>query len=223
MPRFLLLALTVMMMTGTLAASEPEAGYESLFNGQDLTGWEGAGRPAETCWKVEDGAIVCTGERGPWLRSIKEYADFNLRLEYQVADGGNSGIYVRVPKNGNHHRKNEQEPPAGFEVQILDDAAEKHRKLKDHQYSGSVYDIAGPTQHVSKPAGEWNTLEINCRGQHVATIHNGVKIVEVTPETHPPITLRNESGHLGLQNHSSIVRFRNLRIGPAVQSRPVTP
>ena len=101
-----------------------ELGFQPLFNGRDLAGWTRRwSAPAEQCWKVEDGLLICTGEKGPWLRSDKEYGDFDLRLEYQVSPGGNSGVYVRVPENGNHHRMNENEPPAGFEVQVLDDAA----------------------------------------------------------------------------------------------------
>jgi hypothetical protein len=192
-----------------------ELGYEPLFNGRDLSGWIGAGAPAEKCWRVEDGLLVCTGEKGPWLRSEKEYGDFHLRLEYLVSPGGNSGVYVRVPENGNHHRDNDTLPPAGFEVQVLDDAADQYRTLKAYQYSASVYDIGGADPRVSRPAGEWNTLEILCQGQHVTTVHNGVKVVDVDAETHPLLALRQTRGYLGLQNHSTVVKFRHLRIGPA--------
>jgi hypothetical protein len=193
-----------------------EFGNESLFNGEDFTGWEGVGGKAEDCWKVADGLLQCTGEKGSWLRSAREYDDFNLRLDYQVSPGGNSGVYVRVPADGNHHRKNEEERPAGFEVQILDDEAKKHRNLKDYQYTGSIYDIAGAEQHVGRSPGEWNTLEINCRGHHTSTIHNGVLIVDARPEDFPLLTLRKLSGYLGLQNHNTVVKFRNLRIGPPI-------
>lgn len=193
-----------------------ELGYETLFNGEDLAGWEGAGKPADVCWKVEDGAIMCTGEKGPWLRSKSEYGDFNFRFDYMVSPGGNSGIYVRVPENGNHHRDDESKPPAGFEIQVLDDSAEKYKNLKPYQFCGSLYDICGASEHVGRPPGEWNTLEINCEGQNVTTVHNGVTIVEVTPESHPLINLRMVKGFLGLQNHSTVVRFRNIRIGPAM-------
>lgn len=194
-----------------------ELTHESLFDGKTLAGWEGAGKPKETCWKVEDGNIVCTGEKGgPWLRTAKEYGDFNLRFDYQVSPGGNSGIYVRVPKDGNHHREDESKPEAGFEIQVLDDQAKQYAKLKPYQFCGSLYDICGASSHVGRAAGEWNTLEINCNGQHVTTTHNGVSIVDVTPESHPLISLRKTSGFLGLQNHSTIVKFRNVRVGSAM-------
>jgi len=231
-----------------------ELGYTSLFNGRDLTGWEGAGKPSEICWRVkrrksrtnysklwsravaryqklggdptgigaldeqthDRGTIECSGETGPWLRTTKQYGDFNLRFQYQVSPGGNSGIYVRVPADGKHHRDNKTLPPAGFEVQVLDDNAKKYSKLKDYQYCGSVYAIAGATDRVCRPAGQWNTMEINCAGQHITTIHNGVTIVDITPKSHPKLALRKLKGFLGLQNHSTVVKFRRLRIGPAV-------
>lgn len=191
-----------------------ELGAKSLFNGQDLAGWEGAGEPAEKCWKVENGLLLCTGKPGPWLRSKDEYGDFNLRLDYQVDAGGNSGVYVRVPVDGNHHRENDTLPPAGFEVQVLDDAAEQYKNLKDYQYSASYYDIAGAQPRVSKPHGAWNTLEIDCHGGLVTISHNGQTVTKVNPETHPLSKLRQLKGFLGLQNHSTLVKFRNVRVGP---------
>lgn len=190
-----------------------ELGFKSLFNGTDLTGWTGGGAPAEKCWEVKEGLLLCTGEKGPWLRSDEEYGDFDLRFDYQVSPGGNSGIYVRVPENGNHHRDNENAPPAGFEVQVLDDAAAQYRNLKEYQYCGGVYDIAGPLKRVSRPAGEWNTMEIYCKAQHVIVSHNGVVVVDCDEEKFPLIKLRQTKGFLGLQNHSTLVKFRNLRVG----------
>jgi len=200
-----------------------ELHHKTLFNGTDLTGWEGAGRPASDCWTVESGELVCLKKKGPWLRSQRAFGDFNLRLEYRVNKNGNSGVYVRVPKNGNHHRENATQPPAGFEVQILDDGYGKKRKLKPYQYCGSVYDIAGATKHVGRKPGEWNTLEINCRGRNITTLHNGELIVQVTPDTHPKINLRQRKGYLGLQNHGGGVKFSNLRIGPAIADYRMQP
>ena len=189
-----------------------ELGYQSLFNGKDLSGWEGAGAAAEKCWKVEDGILLCTGQKGPWLRSAEEYGNFDLRFEYQVSADGNSGVFVRVPANGNHHRASESAPPAGFEVQVLDDSAPKHQKLKPYQYTASVYDIAPAQQHVCKPVGEWNTMSINCQDQHIVITHNGIVVVDAAEEHFPLLKLRQIKGYLGLQNHSTLVKFRNLRV-----------
>lgn len=200
-----------------------ELKHKTLFNGKDLTGWEGAGRPASLCWVVEDGVLVCQKKKGPWLRSTQTFGDFNLRLEYLVYENGNSGVYLRVPKGGKHHRDNDSQPPAGIEVQILDDGYGKKRKLKPYQYCGGVYDFDGPKKHVGRKPGEWNVLEINCHGQRYTTLHNGELIVDVSPATHPKLSLRNRKGFLGLQNHGGGVKFRNIRIGPAVADYGMRP
>lgn len=194
-----------------------ELGYKPLFNGRDLTGWQPVGGAADECWSVVEGLLVCSGKKGPWLRSDAEFDDFNIRLEYRLSTGGNSGLYVRVPADGNHHRDNDTLPPAGFEVQILDDAGPAHLKLKDYQYSASVYDIAGANPRVSRPVGEWNSLEINCRGQHVTTWHNGHRVTNVTAADSSLLGLRSTRGFLGLQNHNTIVKLRDIRIGSAVE------
>jgi hypothetical protein len=191
-----------------------ELNHRSLFNGVDLTGWEGAKAPAESCWSVKDGAIECNGVRGTWLRSVEQFGDFNLRLEYAVTPRGNSGIYVRVPADGAHHRADPTLPQAGFEVQVLDDSG--HDNLKPFQYAGSLYALSPATEHVGRAAGEWNTLEINCRGRRVKVRHNGVIVVNTNTLAEPRLDLRQRTGYLGLQNHESVVRYRNLRIGPAL-------
>ena len=151
-----------------------------------------------------------------WLRRRAEYDNYSFRFDYLLAAGGNSGVYVRVPKDGNHHRENDTLPPAGFEVQVLDDDAPQHAGLKDFQYSASIYDIAGANPRVTRPAGQWNTLEITVDGHHVTTRHNGLTVTDVTAETFPAIKLRELKGYVGLQNHSTEVKFRNLRLGPPV-------
>lgn len=195
-----------------------EVQFQSLFNGKDLTGWAAIGKSEGEGWTVEDGQLVCTGiKNGPWLRSSQQHGDFTFRIDYLLSPEGNSGVYVRVPEDGNHHRADASQPPAGFEVQMLDDAAPKHAMLKDYQYSASVYDIAGAEPRITRPPGEWNTLEITCRGQKVTTVHNGQIVVNVSEETHPLLALRQTSGYLGLQNHSTVVKFRNVRLGPALE------
>jgi hypothetical protein len=184
-----------------------ELDHVAMFNGKDLTGWEGAGQPASACWQVEDGLLMCTGAKGPWLRSVEQYGDFNLRLEYKLKEGGNSGVYVRVPKDGNHHGKD-----AGVEIQVLDDHSPRYKKLEPYQYTGSVYKVAPSKEHVGRPAGEWNSLEIDCEGTRYRITHNGTVIVDADVEEFPGLKERLTKGYLGLQNHSEEVWYRNVRI-----------
>jgi hypothetical protein len=190
-----------------------ELGYQSLFNGNDLAGWEGAGQDAAKCWQVADGLLTCTGEKGPWLRSLKEYGDFNLRLEYKLRPSGNSGVYVRVPADGNHHGDG-----AGIEIQVLDDHAERYKDLKPYQYTGSLYAIVAADPRVSKKPEEWNSLEIDCSGTRYRVLHNGVIVVNADEQSAAELSGRRTNGFLGLQNHSEEVWFRNIRLGESAQT-----
>lgn len=216
------LAGACLLATARLSAGEPpatpsEPGYRLLFDGKTLAGWEGAGQPAEKCWKVDEGTIVCTGAKGPWLRSTEQFGDFNLRFEYKLKAGGNSGVYIRVPENGDHHGDG-----AGIEVQVLDDKAGRYRDIKPYQYTGSLYAIVPASEHVGRDVGEWNSLEINCSGTKYHIIHNGRTIIAADEITYPELKGRLTKGHLGLQNHSEEVWFRNLRVGPALDL-PIPP
>lgn len=186
-----------------------ELSHRSLLpKGDDsLTQWEGADAPAEKSWRMEKGELVCTGQMGPWLRSKQSFGDFDLRLEYKVGEGGNSGVYARVPDDGNHHGDN-----SGVEIQILDDASPRYKELKPYQYSASAYAIHAAEPRVCKPVGEWNTLEIRLEGTHYKITHNGVVVVDVDDKQAPELAKRRLEGKLGLQNHQEEVRFRNVRI-----------
>jgi Domain of Unknown Function (DUF1080) len=220
------------LLVGALLVSAPpvsaadEAKPAPLFNGRDLSGWKPVGTRAAEDWLVAGGCLVCRGKRHSWLRTNREYGDFRLALEYQVSEGANSGVYVRVPADGNHHRDRSSLPPAGFEIQILDDHAPRYAGLKDYQFSASLYDLAGASPRVSRPAGTWNTLEIQCMGTHVTVTHNGVRVVDARPDRYPLLALRNSRGFLGLQSHNGVVRFRNIRIqslGKDEVGRPASP
>jgi hypothetical protein len=208
--RVWLAALCLVVSVNAAAALEP--GFTALFNGQDLGGWEGVTSDAAASWTVEDGLLVCTGKPGTWLRSRDTYGDFNLRFEYRLSPGGNSGIYLRVPADGAHREG------GGVEVQLLDDRAERYRAIEPAQFCGSIYKVAPAMHHVSRPPGEWNTMEINCRGTNYRVVHNGVVIVDATAGHVPELARRFTKGYLGLQNHNEPVAFRNLRIGPPQRS-----
>jgi hypothetical protein len=194
-----------------------ELGYHALLGetlrGTDGYGWEGATADAATCWKLADGVLECTGKAGPWLRSLREYGDFNQRLEYKLQAGGNSGVFIRVPHDGTHR---EQEPPdndpSGVEVQLLDDADKRYADILPEQFAASIYKVAGAQQHVGHPAGQWNTMEIDCHDTTYRITHNGVVVVDVNAEKVPELAKRQLRGYLGLQDHREPVWFRNVRI-----------
>ncbi len=190
-----------------------EQGFVPLFDGKTLNGWilvHGKGRG----YVVEDGAIVCPADGGGNLFTEKEYADFVLRLEWRLWEGGNNGIGIRAPLEGDAAY-------AGMEIQILDDEAPVYQRmrLKPAQYTGSVYDVVPARRGFVRRNGVWNEMEIRAVGRRVQVTLNGELITDANledvkdPEVlkkHPG--LQRSSGHIGLLGHGTRVEFRALRV-----------
>lgn len=182
-----------------------------LYNGKDLSGWDVRGGRREA-WMADGDLLSCVGEGGGWLCTSKTYSDFVLKLEYRIPAGGNSGVGIRVPPEGNPAH-------AGMEIQILDDDADEYKDLVPAQYTGGIYYQAAAKRGAAKPPGEWNTYEITCRGSQITVVLNGQKINDVSVDKmtkgeggHPALSDRPERGFIGLQSHGTRVDFRNLTI-----------
>lgn len=189
----------------------------ALFNGEDLTGWRIIGGTEES-WRVKDGILIATGKGGGWLSSTREFANFKLELEFRVTPGGNSGVFLRAPHRGD---------PAytGMEIQILDDYAKKYAKLKPWQYTGSIYAVQAPAMRASRRANQWQKMEILCNGPSVRVTLNGTEIINTNLIDHMHKTTKNPGlkrrrGYIGLQNHGSVVWFRNIRVEEFPPSEP---
>lgn len=192
----------------TVARLLGETEWTPLFNGSDLTGWSQVGGEAET-WGVADGLLYTDGEGGGWLSTTREFSDFELELEFNVPPGGNSGIFVRAPLEGNSAYE-------GLEIQVLDDAAPEYAGLEPYQYCGSVYSLIAPSTRASKPAGEWQKMFIRYEGSTIQVKLNDTEIVngdiaDFKDKPDHPGTNR-ASGFIGLQNHSSHLDYRNIRL-----------
>jgi len=193
---------------GERSSDKEDGGWVSIFNGKDLTGWEVMGR-AKDAFYAEDGVLVCTGKGGEWIRYTEKLDNFVLQLEYKVSRRANSGVFLRSQEKGH---------PAytGFEVQILDDFG---HPVNTH-ISGAIYDVVAPTENMSKPAGEWNKLEITCDGPKVIVVLNGTKVIDINLDefTKPigkfrtPYAKLPRSGYIGLQDHGFPLWFRNIRL-----------
>lgn len=202
-----------------------EEGFVSLFDGETLKGWtpysEGGEKVAadESAFSVQDGLIRCSGKgKDYWLVADGIYGDCILRLEFKLTEDANSGVFLRVPSPPGH--------PAftGFEVQILDDF--KHeggqsKKFEPNKHStGSIYDVLTPMRNMSRPIGEWNDMEIVCKGSKVKVKHNGCtvigadfsELVEPIGKFDFPYSEIPKEGLIGLQNHGRELWFRNIRI-----------
>ncbi len=202
------LAAAQVVQSGDQAASgDAPEGFEPLFNGKDLTGWKAHGGKMDA-WGAENGLLFTTGVGGGWLLTEKEYDNFELRLEYKVPKGGNSGVGLRAPRQGDVAY-------SGMEIQILDDPAPEYKNIRPAQHTGSIYDVVPCSKQVGKPAGEWNQYHIAAKGRQITVELNGVKIVDANlddykdhAKKHPGI-LRT-TGSIGLQSHTDRVEFRNI-------------
>ncbi|MBI1876491.1 MAG: DUF1080 domain-containing protein [Acidobacteria bacterium] len=203
-----------------LTAAEKAAGWRFLFDGQSVDGWRGFKSEAPPAgWKAVDGVLTREGKGGDIL-TVEEFGDFELRLEWKIAKGGNSGIFYRGVEDS------EAFYWSAPEMQILDNGG--HPDGKDPVTSaGSNYALHAPVRDVTNPVGDWNEVRIIANGAHVEHWMNGVKLLEYelwSPDwearvkaskfgPHPGYG-RAKKGHIGLQDHGNPVWFRSIRIRP---------
>lgn len=185
--------------------------FERIFDGKTLNGWFYAGKHNQG-YEVKEGVLVCPKEGGGNLYTEKQYSDFVLRFEYRLEPGGNNGVALRAPVEGNAAY-------VGMESQILDDDHPMYANLKPAQYHGSIYMVAAAKRGAPKPAGEWNTEEIRATGRRITIKVNGQTIVDADlNKVNDPATLAEhpgilrESGHIGFLGHGALVEFRNIEI-----------
>jgi hypothetical protein len=180
------------------ASSNIDTNFTSIFDGKTLDGWKMAG-DGRFVIVESDAAIESEGGMGLLWYSEKIYKNFMLKLEWKVSDDGdNSGVFVRFPDPDDSPNIAVRE---GYEIQIDDKAGDPI-----HQ-TGAIYDFAAPSKVVSKPPGQWNTMEIQALDQSYIVIINGEKVTEFTGS-------RMTEGYIGLQAHDdkSKVSFRNIMI-----------
>ena len=200
-----------LLVAAAFAAGLAEPGFLPLFNGQNLDGWRlmDAVGPG---YVIEDGKIVCPSDGGGNLFTEKEYANFVLRLEFKLSEGGNSGIGLRAPYQGDAAYQ-------GMEIQVLDDSAPVYESIRPAQHCGSIYGVFAAKQGALKPTGKWNAYEITAHGRRISVRLNGTLIVDADLDTvkDPAIRKRHPglartTGHIGFLGHNNHVEFRNVRL-----------
>jgi hypothetical protein len=216
----------MMAQHNTLSPQEKANGWQLLFDGITLEGWRGFkadGVPGD--WSVVDGCIVVSGTGGGEsandLITMKQYEDFDLYLEWAISPAGNSGIFFHVLE-GDHTSTY----ATGPEYQLIDDAGYPD-KLEEWQQTGANYAMypADKTRKKLMPVGEFNSSRIKVGKGHVTHWLNDEIIVEYdlwTDEWHRlakegkwkdyPDYGMSKSGHIALQDHGSLVRFRNIKL-----------
>lgn len=187
----------------TVGLSEEEIaeGFVSLFNGRSLDGWSISGDNKDG-WAIEDGELVWQSRGGGVVMSSKRYDDFVLRLEWKLfQEGANSGVFLRAPRTNRQSKM-------GFEFQMMGD----HGQPVHDDTTGAIYSVLAPKVNASRPAGEWNEVEIHLDGPHYKAILNDQVVQDINFDEHPELKHRLRRGFIGLQDHSNKVAFRNIRI-----------
>jgi len=173
-----------------LSAEEKQQGFQSLFNGQDFTGWRFVGKGDDTKeapnWKVADGVIALSGGGSPHLSTDREYADFEMRFEWRgMKDKYNSGFYVRSgPKLGSNQINLAKGAEGKFMAKVTG---------------------GDPVPQLQKPSGEWNEWRVVVDGEKATFWCNGKQAWEATG-------LKPAKGYIGLQAEGAALEFRNLRL-----------
>ena len=196
-----------------ILAAKGEAGFQSVFNGRDFTGWAG---PVDN-YEVKEGAIVCQPKKGGTIFTKAEYADFSARLEFKLPPGGNNGLAIRYPGSG------DTAYDGMCESQVLDDNYEKATgdKIDPRQAHGSAYGMVAAARGYQRPIGEWNFEEVTVKGSRIKVELNGFVILDtdladvkefMANSKHPGKD--RTSGHFGFAGHNDPVAFRAIRLKP---------
>ncbi len=179
-----------------------------LFNGKNLDGWGIIDPEHKNGFKVIDGELVNDpvqpkeGEHHHYgnLRTEQEFEDFNLKLEVNVPEGNNSGVYLR----------------GLYEIQVVD----SYGKELDSHNMGGLYSRVTPTEAAEKPAGEWQTFDITLVDRHVTVIFNGKKIIDNQPALGPTGGAISSDvtapGPIYLQGDHGNVTYRNVVLTPVL-------
>ncbi len=216
----------------TLSKKEKKDGWVLLFDGKSTDQWRGYNKDGfPKGWIIDDGAIKCNGSGrgeagardGGDIITKKKYQNFELKLEWKISEGGNSGIFILG-------QEVEGEPiyMSAPEMQVLDN--EKHPDAKlgrdGNRQAGSLYDLIPATPQNAKPVGQWNSVVItvfkgtvifNQNGKNVAEFHlwtdewkNMVKDSKF--KDWPNFLDPASEGHIALQDHGDDVWFKNIKI-----------
>ena len=195
-------------------ASATEDGFVDIFNGKDLQGWvvEGGKTSREgdrdvPIWTVKKGLLVATGAKYGFLRyDEKVLKDFVVHAEYRLSKGCNSGFGIRTVK---YTGKAATRPSAAaYEVQVLADAG---KKPTVHS-SGSLYRYVAPKVNATRPAGQWNSIDIECRGPKIHIVLNGQVIQDIDQSKIEEIKDKPLSGYFCLQSHTKMIEFRKVQL-----------
>ena len=206
-------------------ALNEDAKWFALFDGETTTGWRGYNQKTiPEGWVVENGTLKSLGKGGDIGGDIvygnREFENFELKLQWKISEGGNSGIFYHVVEDLKYKAAYETAP----EYQLIDDL-DFPQPLEEWQKVGADYAMYFATDKIVKRAGEWNTARIRYTPEKAEYWLNGKKTVEFVPYSDEWTKRRNsgkwddfpdyaisKKGLIGLQDHGSNVWFKNIKI-----------
>ncbi len=173
----------------SLSDAEDKQNFKLLFDGKTTRGWQHKGN-----WLVKDGALTREGKGGGLTYTTAKIPDdFELRFQWKVGAGSNSGIYYR---------------PGQYEYQILDN--KKHRDgINPRTSAASLYFCVAPARDATRPVGQWNQARIICQGTVIQHWLNGEKVIDFDYKD-PKYASHVE--RLGLRGGKMAARGRNLML-----------
>jgi len=189
-----------MRAPGLQGPSEPRWGTPLvLFNGRDLSGWSLRTRSVPNCWHVQE-QVLFNDESCVDLKSLAEFWNFKLHVEFRLEGKGGSGIYLR----------------GRYEVQIAHDAD----KQPSPRSTGAIFGYISPAVSAGKPQGEWQTLNITLLGRIVTvelnnqTVIDNIEIPGITGAALDSQEARE--GPIMLQGDHGRISFRNIILTPTL-------
>jgi len=182
---------------------------QAVFNGTNLDGWRGA----VAGWEVVDGAMRCKPNSGGTICTVEEYEDFVARFEFRLPPGGNNGLAIRYPGEG------DTAYVGMCELQVLDDTAAQYATLQPWQYHGSAYGMVPSRRGFQRAVGEWNYQQVTVQSGRVMVELNGTVILDADlhaldatadGKEHPG--RMRTSGAFGFAGHGDPVEFRHVHV-----------
>jgi hypothetical protein len=153
-----------------------------------------------------------------------QYDNFELRLEWRVGRGVNSGVLYRAVEGADTSWH------VAPEMQVLDNVGFGDQNPLHH--AGALYDLYAPTKNATRTPGEWNEAKLIANGNHIEHWLNGEKVVELEMNSDDwkervakskfkdkPDFAKATKGYICLQDHSGKIEYRNIRIRPITDSK----
>ena len=225
-----LLILTALLVNPATSPSPSPAdggAFEVLFDGtpesaaEHLRGYKRDGLPEQ--WQVVDGALTLVGRGGGDLVTKQTYRSFDLRLQWKISEGGNSGVFYGIAEEGEHTRV---PYTTGLEMQLLDDDRHPDGRNGRDRLAGALYDLIDvPDPSPVRPVGEWNDSRVLVQGDRIRHFLNDRVVADVTLGSDEwnellanskfaewPRFAKVRDGHIGLQDHGDEVAFRDIKV-----------